>query len=103
MDEKIKKVVVTRHQALVVWLKNNGYIDKNTEHISHASIDDIKGKHVYGILPNWLACHAAKMTEVQLRLPIEKRGTELSLKEINFYAVKPKTYIIREVEDDTST
>jgi len=102
---ELKKVVVTRHQALVKWLKLNGYIDDKTEHISHASIKDIEGKHVFGILPNWLACHAAMLTEVQLRLPVEKRGAELTLKEIEFFAVKPQTYIIKlmEVENEKSS
>lgn len=94
----MEQVVVTRHPALVTYLLNNGYIDKNAKHISHASIDDIRGKHVFGVLPLWLACHTAKMTEVQLRLPLDKRGIELSLKEIEFFAVKPHTYIIRKEE-----
>lgn len=93
----MEKIVVTRHIALLQYLINNKYVESNVKHLSHATIDDIRGKHVFGIMPNWLSCHADKLTELQLRLPVEKRGIELTLKEIEFYIVKPKTYIIREV------
>lgn len=96
----MEKIVVTRHQALLKYLIEKEIVDKNTKHISHADIDDIEGKHVYGILPNWLACHAGKLTELQLRLPLEKRGHELTVKEIGFYLVKPRTYIITEVQEN---
>jgi hypothetical protein len=99
----MEKIVVTRHVALLQYLIDNKYVEPDVKHISHAIVDDIRGKHVYGILPNWLACHAGKLTELQLRLPIEKRGVELTLKEIGFYIVTPKTYIIKEVENGKDT
>lgn len=97
---EMEKIVVTRHQALLKYLIDNNIIDKDTIHISHANIEDVENKHVYGILPNWLACHAGKLTELQLRLPIEKRGHELTVKEVGFYLVSPRTYIIMEVQED---
>jgi hypothetical protein len=94
----MEKIVVTRHIALLKYLIDHKYVDKNVKHLSHANIKDIEGKHVFGIMPNWLSCHAGKLTELQLRLPVEKRGIELTLQEIEFYIVEPKTYIIREVK-----
>ena len=99
---KPEKLVVTRHEALVKYLIQEGHVGEDTPHLTHATIDDVTGKHVYGILPNWLACHTAKMTEIQLRLPPHKRGDELTLKEIKFHANVPQTYIIKltKEEDD---
>lgn len=91
-------IVVTRHIALLQYLINNEYVKPDVKHISHAKIEDINDKHVFGIMPNWLSCHAGKLTELQLRLPIDKRNVELTLEEIEFFLVEPKTYIIREVE-----
>ena len=91
------KIVVTRHAALVEYLIKEGYIDRDTKHVSHATERDIEGMHAYGILPNWLACKAAKFTEVQLRVPFEKRGHELTIEEVAFYIVEPRTYLIKEV------
>jgi hypothetical protein len=99
MSNSLKQIIVTRHPALIEYLKNNGHVSNNVEHLSHANREDIEGTHVFGILPLWLACHCAKLTEVQLRLPPEKRGIELSVKDIEFYAVKPRTYKIREVKE----
>ena len=91
----MQKLVVTRYKSLVDYLKQLNLIDDNVKVLPHASPDDVRNKHVLGVLPYWLACHTAKFTEIQLRIPSEKRGTELRLEEIEFYALEPKTYIVR--------
>jgi len=98
----MEKLVVTRYKTLVEYLINIGLIDSNVNVITHAKIEDVRGKHVIGVLPYWLACHSGKFTEVPLRMPSEKRGKELTLEEIEFYSFTPKTYTIRETrfEDD---
>ena len=93
----MEKLVVTRYETLVEYLKKLGLIDDSTKVISHANEEDVRNKHVLGILPYWLSCHAGKFTEVQLRIPIRKRGKELTLEDIEFYSSEPKTYEIREV------
>ena len=96
----MEKIVVTRHKALLEYLVKYGYVEKDVQHLTRARPEDIKGKHVYGILPNWLACHAGKLTELQLDLPIGKRHIELSIDDIEFHLnKKPRTYTIREVKD----
>jgi len=94
------KMVVTRHPALVAYLIKHGYVARDVIHTPFATIKDVKGKHVFGVLPNWLACHAEKFTEMQLRLPKDKRAVELTLQEIEFYLVGLTTYIIREVSNE---
>jgi len=79
-------------------MKNLGMIDDDTKHISHANVNAVSVKHVLGILPYWLAAYAGKFTEIQLRVPIERKGKELSLEEVEFYSLEPKTSIIEEVE-----
>lgn len=93
-----EKLVVTRHKNLVRFLKERHLIDNNTKIISHAKEQDVKGMHVLGVIPYWLACHAEKITEIQIRIPKEKRGTELSIEDIRFYACDPKTYRVKEVK-----
>ena len=91
------KLVVTRYQSLAEYMVKIKLIDKDTKIITHAKIQDVKGKHVLGVIPYWLACHAKKFTEIQLRVPSERKGKELSLEEVEFYSLEPKTYEIREV------
>jgi len=93
----MEKLVVTRYKSLVIYLKKIGLIDDNTKIISHAKIEDVQNKHIIGVLPYWLSCHTGKFTEIQLRIPSEKRGHELTVEEIEFYSLTPKTYEIREV------
>lgn len=93
----MEKLVVTRYKSLVAYLKKIELIDDNTKIITHAKIEDVQNKHVIGVLPYWLSCHTGKFTEIQLRIPSEKRGHELTIEEIEFYSLTPKTYEIREV------
>ena len=98
-----KKLVVTRHKGLVLYLKQIGLIDEETETISHADISDVKGKHVFGILPYWLASHADMVTEIQLRIPKHKMGQDLTVEEVKMFAKTPRTYIVREVKNNYIT
>jgi putative CRISPR-associated protein (TIGR02620 family) len=93
----MEKIVVTRYKGLVEYLQELKLIEEETKVVAHANIDDVKGKHVLGVLPLWLSCHAAKITEIQLKLPAEKRGKELSVEEVRFFALSPRTYIVKEV------
>lgn len=98
----MEKIVVTRHKGLILYLKESGMIDEDTKIFSHITEDEVKGKHVIGVLPYYLACHATKYTEIKLRIPLDKRGKELTYDELKYYATPPRTYIVREstIEED---
>jgi len=87
-----KKIVVTRHRALVEYLREEGMVDDNVPVVDHASPDDVRGKHVFGVVPTLLALHADRVTEVPISVPRELRGKELSLEDVRKYAQSPITY-----------
>jgi putative CRISPR-associated protein (TIGR02620 family) len=88
-------VIVTRHNGLVAWLAYHGI---EGQVITHASLDQIRGKHVYGALPLHLAAEAASVTVVDLPdLPSEKRGQELSPSEMDVYGASLVTYRVEKV------
>ena len=60
----MEKLVVTRYQSLVEYMIKIKLIDENTKVITHAKINDVKEKHVLGVLPYWLSCHEKKFTEI---------------------------------------
>ena len=91
----MQKLVVTRHMALLKYLVKAGLVEEGTPHVTRANIADVKGKHVFGVLPYWLACHAEKVTDIQLSLSPAQRAQELTLEEVEFHASKPQTYIVR--------
>ena len=93
----MKKVVVTRHPALVEYLLHIGMIDSRAEVVTHASPDVVRGKHVVGILPLDLAALTASITTVPLDLPVDLRGVELTLEQVKAHAGTPKTYVVKEV------
>jgi putative CRISPR-associated protein (TIGR02620 family) len=88
---KIKKVIVTRHAAVVAWLEKNGVIGDVIDHVSDVS--EIKGCHVYGILPTHLQAETACITLVEIpRLPQGRRGDELSIDEMEEFGARLVTY-----------
>jgi hypothetical protein len=97
-EQRSNTVVVTRHPALVRYLEKTGLIEPGTSAIDHVEPQDIEGKDVIGVLPNYLACHANSITEIPLNLPPELRGQELSLEQIEEFAREPVTYKIEVVE-----
>ena len=91
---KSETVVVTRHPALVEYLVEIGLIPADTAVIAHATIDDVRNKHVIGVLPLSLAVHAVSVTEVAMALPPELRGKELDIDQVRASAGAPVTYTV---------
>ena len=89
---KLSVVVVTRHPGLVEWLIRANLINQDTPVIAHATVDDVLGKHVIGVLPMSLACHVQAVTEVALTIPAEMRGKELSIDQVEEYQQGVVTY-----------
>jgi putative CRISPR-associated protein (TIGR02620 family) len=90
--EYTETIVVTRHKALLEYLQEVLWMSDKTKVIEHATEEDVKGKHVIGVLPMHLACHAVSVTEIPLDVPQELRGQELTLEQIRLYAKPSREY-----------
>lgn len=89
------KILVTRHSALVEYFSNMGItLDKV---ITHATAEDVTGNDVYGVLPLYLASLANTVTTVDMDLPAEMRGKELSLTDIETYFTGMSTYQVKKI------
>ena len=88
-------LVVTRHPNLTAYLKSIGLIDDTAIVIEHASVEDIEGKDVVGVLPHSLSCLTNSFTELPLMIPPELRGQELSIEDLKAYASDPKCYKVQ--------
>jgi len=91
-------IVVTRHKGLIDFLKQKKIINEDTPVYEHVQIDDVKGKHVLGVLPYWLAVHALTVTEISMDLPLSLRGKELSAEEVEQFIKEPVTVQVRTLE-----
>lgn len=97
--EKKKKIMITRHGALVEYAREIGLIDEETEIIPHcADPEQIRGKTVIGPLPLHLAAEAEAIINIPLKLDPADRGRELSLEEVRQKADKPQKYRITKVD-----
>lgn len=95
----MEKVIVTRHKSLIALLFEWGVVEEVLPVLTHVSNpEEIRGKHVFGVLPLHLAALAAKVTEIPLKIPAELRGTELPLDLLREIASPPHTYEVRRVD-----
>jgi putative CRISPR-associated protein (TIGR02620 family) len=94
----MEKLIVTRHQGLVDYLKQEGIVDEGVEVTGHASAELVTGRHVIGVLPHSLSCLTASFTEIPLSLPPELRGQELTADDVRQYAGNPVTYRVEKIK-----
>ncbi len=94
----MKTVIVTRHHALVEYLREVTDLPEHAAVIAHATETDVKGAHIYGVLPLRLAALAERITEIPLDLPPELRGVELSVEQVRKYAGAMRSYTVASVD-----
>ena len=89
-----KVLIVTRHPALVEFLRENGI---EGELLSHATEEAVAGRRVYGVLPMRLAALCETFTEVSMVVPQELRGKELTLEQVKELQPELVTYKVERV------
>ena len=95
-EKEMKIIVITRHPALVEFLLEKHIIEAgNFELYSHASKELIDGKDVIGVLPLGLAKYANTVTSVNLILPPDMRGKELTLEDVRQYCSDIETFKVK--------
>lgn len=86
-------VIVTRHKATVLWLKENGITGKVVKRITNPEM--LRGKIVIGNLPPYLMAYAKLNKVVSFTvLPESKRGVELTLDDMYRYGAYLKSYVV---------
>jgi len=100
-EEAPEVVVVTRHLALVEYLRETGVIPADAQVVAHVeSPEQIAGRHVIGVLPMHLAVHAAQVTEVPMQLtPADREAMQrgdLTLERVRQVAGAPRTYRVQQ-------
>lgn len=91
-------LIVTRHPALKSFLVEKGVATQDTPCVPHACPADVQGRHVAGVLPLHLAALCASFTTVELALPLEMRGKELSLADMQMYCKGLRTYRVQALD-----
>ena len=77
-------LIVTGHPELVEVVRRLNLTPDNTRWIGNATEDDVRGKHVIGVIPLRLAALAASVTEVPFNQQLKSFG-------------EPNRYVVRKV------
>ena len=85
-------LVVTRHPALVEYLRELGLVDEGVQVETHATPSLVMGRNVAGVLPHSLSCLTESFTEIPLRLTPEMRGMVLVLDSLQKIAGAPVSF-----------
>ncbi|MDW8345353.1 MAG: CRISPR-associated protein Csx16 [Bacteroidia bacterium] len=86
-------IVVTRHRGLIDYLRQQGFDVDGAIVIDHVTDPNILvGRHVVGVLPMHLASLCTSITVVDLNLPQDLRGADLSADQVAQYATGISTY-----------
>ena len=100
--EPRKVVVVTRHKGMLDYLIKHNVVPKNMEVVVKTHIDDprdIINHIVIGNIPLHLAAKAFQVWTVDMDIPPEKRGCELTLEEMEAFGALVNRYVVFDVED----
>ena len=89
-------VVVTRHVGTVEYLRQEGLIGPDTKILVRAKPEDIRDKHVFGVIPIYLACYAKSVSMISLDLPESAQGRELSAEEVREFCKGIRTFHVIE-------
>lgn len=88
-------IIVTRHAGLVEWLRRRGIVGDVCE---HARPTDVAGRDVIGILPMNLAALAASVTNVDMDIPADRRGTEFTADDMDKWGARLNRYKVEQVK-----
>jgi len=98
------EIVVSKNLNLITVLRERGIIDDSTPITRRATAAEVKGRHVLGLLPLYLASMAASLTEIPMRLSNEDylamQRTGLSLERTRAVVSNPVTYKVEQLADD---
>ena len=97
-----KAVIVTNNQAFADYIKSEapkwGYneVTQNTPVVRVAKKHDVRGKVVFGIIPNYLARYAVSTVELEIVLPKQdkRHKNTLSVDDLHKYTKNVHEYVV---------
>ena len=97
-------LIVTRHTGLARYitevLEKRGVPDALAiEILPSATPSDIRGRDVWGVLPQKLVGLTRTFTEVPIKTPQELQAFELTIEDVRRYAGKPVVHRVQEMRE----
>lgn len=96
MAPKKPPLIVTRHLALVDYIREIGLVTGEVEVLPRADFHDVAGRVVYGVLPYGLAACAESLIYIPIFPPSNfPKKIDYTIEEIRKWAGKPIEYTVR--------
>ena len=96
MSYYIETVIVTRHPALVTYLRDTYGITGTV--VGHISKEYARNRNIIGNVPLHIACAANAVATLELDIPPELRGVELSIEQVREFAKGLEWYKVRHTD-----
>jgi ankyrin repeat protein len=80
----VETLIVTRHSALVTFLREKYGITGTV--VEHISKEDARSRNIIGNVPLHIAAYANAVATLELDIPRELRGVELTVEQIRQYS-----------------
>lgn len=115
----MKTIIVTRHPGALAWLQKrhpeltsemcsgcqglggncmtcdgSGYLPSSTRVIAQATPKDLTGNRIIGILPVDLAALCGEYWALNMRIPAEMRGKELTCEDMERFGCSIKRFLV---------
>jgi len=90
-------ITISRHSGAIEWLKKYHPEFSNVQHFVQALPDDIRDKIVIGTLPINLAYLAKEYYHLSMDIPLEMRGKELTVTDMEKCNCKLEHYKILKI------
>jgi hypothetical protein len=88
----MERLVVTRHKGTRALLIESGLVRTKTPVLEHATADQVRGKHVFGVLPLDLAALAGAVTVLGLKLTQDEVKADLPVEVLRTRVTGCATY-----------
>ena len=95
------KYIVTRHKGAVEWIREHYPIFNRFVVIPHITEEQVKGSIIIGTLPVNLAVLAKEYWHLSMMIPMEMRGKELTLEDMEEFGCQIVKYKIEKADQDT--
>ena len=95
------RIIVSRHPAAIEFIRRAANLDMDVIVIASATVDDVRGKDVYGNIPMNLATHAAGVWAVEFD-GAPPRGAEYDMAAMVAAGAKLVHYGVLRIPDDLS-
>ena len=96
MSYYIETLIVTRHSAVVTFLREKYGITGTV--VEHVTKEMVRNRNVIGNVPLHIACQANAIATIELDIPRELRGVELSLEQVREFAKGLEWYKVRHTD-----